>query len=96
MSHTEGRGILTRMKIGMTESEFKEWKEHWYRKVPKCDKFVCCHELMSCGIKIFCGDCSIYDTYSRDEKPVECTTVGCDDCMIKHDCKNYQCGGLDE
>jgi hypothetical protein len=84
------------MKKGMTESEFKEWKIDWYEKVPKCDKFVCCHELMSCGIKIFCGDCSIYSTYSKDKKPEECTTVGCDDCMVKYECENYKCGNIDD
>ena len=50
------------MQKGMTEEEFKNWKKDWYKRVPKCENFVCCHELMSCGIKIFCGDCSIYDT----------------------------------
>lgn len=84
------------MKQGMTESEFKEWKKDWYKRVPKCDKFVCCHELMSCGIRIFCGDCSIHSTYERDKDPQECTIVGCDDCMLKYECKNYQCGGIDD
>jgi hypothetical protein len=84
------------MKTGMTESEFKEWKADWYKKVPKCDKFVCCHELMSCGIQLFCGDCSIHSTYARDKNPQECTRVGCDDCMLKYECKDYKCGGLDD
>ena len=84
------------MKLGMTISEFEEWKKDWYERVPKCNKFVCCHELMSCGIKIFCGDCSIYSTYSIDKEPQECTTVGCDDCMIKYICDNYKSRDLDE
>lgn len=82
------------MKSGMTISEFEEWKKDWYEKVPKCKNFVCCHELMSCGIKIFCGDCSIYNTYIRDKCPKECTTVGCDDCIMKYECKDYQHGDL--
>lgn len=77
------------MKKGMTEEEFKEWKEDWYNRIVRCRNFICCHELMSCGIKIFCGDCSIYSTYSNDDSPMECITVGCDDCMLKYDCKDY-------
>ena len=78
------------MKKGMTEEEFKDWKKDWYKRVPGCENFVCCHELMSCGIKIFCGDCSIYDTYTRDSNPRECDIVGCDDCFIKYECKDYE------
>lgn len=78
------------MKLEMTISEFEEWKKDWYERVPKCNKFVCCHELMSCGIKIFCGDCSIYGTYKRDKEPRECTTVSCDDCMLKYECSDYK------
>ena len=78
------------MKKGMTEDQFKEWKKDWYKRVPGCENFVCCHELMSCGIKIFCGDCSIYDTYIRDKHPRECTMVGCDDCFMKYECKDYE------
>ena len=78
------------MKKGMTEEEFKEWKKDWYKRVPKCENFVCCHELMSCGIKIFCGDCSIHGVYAMDKNPMECDTVGCDDCFIKYECKDYE------
>jgi hypothetical protein len=73
------------IKSGMTGLEFEKWKEDWYKRVPKCKDFSCCHELMSCGIKIFCGDCSIYDTYAREKDHKECTIVGCDDCMMKYD-----------
>lgn len=77
------------MHKGMIEEEFKDWKKDWYNSVPKCENFVCCHELMSCGIKIFCGDCSIYGTYIKDRDPIECTTVGCNDCLTKYSCKDY-------
>jgi len=78
------------MNRGMTELEFKEWKDDWYKRVPKCKDFICCHELMSCGIKIFCGDCSIYGTYIMDKDPRECATVGCNDCIMKYECKDYK------
>ncbi len=78
------------MKKGMTEGEFKEWKKDWYNRIVRCENFVCCHELMSCGIKIFCGDCSIYCTYMRDDDPMECTTVGCNDCINKYECRDYE------
>ena len=78
-----------KMKVGMTESEFEEWKKDWYTRIPGCEDFVCCHELMSCGIRIFCGDCSIYDTYKKEKNAVECITVGCDDCVSKYECKDY-------
>ncbi len=84
------------MKKGMTLSEFEDWKKDWYERVPKCKDFNCCHELMSCGIKIFCGDCSIYSTYSTDKEPRECTTVGCDDCTRKYECNDYKHKNSDE
>jgi len=78
------------MKKGMTEEEFKEWKKDWYNRIIGCENFACCHELMSCGIKIFCGDCSIYHTYTNDKNPRECDTVGCNDCFLKYECKDYE------
>ncbi len=75
---------------GMTESEFNEWKKDWYQRIPKCEEFLCCHELMSCGIKILCGDCSIYETYRKASNLKECITVGCNDCMLKYKCNDYK------
>lgn len=71
----------------MLREEFSQWKRNWYDKVPQCRDFSCVHELMSCGIGILCGDCSIYETYVRHENLQECITVSCNDCMKKYNCK---------
>lgn len=74
----------------MTKEEFLLWKENWFDVVPHCRNFSCVHDLMSCGIKILCGDCSIYETYARQKNPQECTTVSCIDCMKKNNCKEIR------
>lgn len=74
----------------MTREDFEEWKQWWYRMVPRCENFICCHELTSCGIDRLCGDCTVYETWQnyRDilSNKVTCTDVGCEDCMLKYDC----------
>ena len=72
----------------MTMEEFKEWKKKWYKTVPRCDDFVCCHELTACGVDYLCGDCTIYETWKLPRYgKVTCTDVGCEDCFEKYSCK---------
>ena len=78
---------MNSMKTNMTKEEFQEWIDKWFLRVPKCKDFACCHELMSCAIYPLCGCGSIYETYSRQKSPEECTTVDCADCMLKYECK---------
>ncbi len=74
----------------MTREEFKEWKVNWYKTIPRCDDFVCCHELTVCGIDYLCGDCTIYEIWQqyRDTLTgkVTCTDVDCMDCLEHYDC----------
>lgn len=79
-----------------SKDDFENWKLKWYDEVPKCRDFVCCHELMSCGIDILCGDCSILDTWKKrikDPNVYTCTTVYCADCLKKYTCEKLK---LDE
>lgn len=69
-----------------TDAEFDMWKKEWYDTVPKCRDFQCCHELMSCGINVGCGDCSILSTMSRGCSYI-CSDVTCIDCVRRSDCK---------
>lgn len=78
------------IKVGMTKEEFQEWKKSWFDRIPKCQDFACCHELMSCAIYPLCGCGSIYETYTIQKSPEECNTVGCIDCMLKCECKKSQ------
>lgn len=78
------------IKSKMTKEEFSQWKKDWFIRIPQCKDFSCVHELMSCGINILCGDCSIYGTYIGQSKPRECTTVSCIDCMKKYECQKLK------
>ncbi len=69
-----------------TEEEFEEWKRVWKSFVPGCHEFKCVHELMSCGIDVMCGDCSVYSTAERGASRI-CTEVGCQDCIKHGRCK---------
>lgn len=75
----------------MTREEFEKWKANWYKTVPRCDDFVCCHELTACGVDYLCGDCTIYETWQRYRNTltdkVTCTDVNCTDCFEKYECK---------
>lgn len=77
---------MTKMKTGMTDQEFQKWKTDWFRRIPKCKKFACVHELTSCAIRPLCGCGSIYPTYKNQKEPEECTTVSCPDCFNYRDC----------
>jgi hypothetical protein len=71
--------------------EFEEWKRNWYKTVPRCTQFVCCHELTACGVNYLCGDCTIFPTWeyyqqTRTNK-VTCTDVSCEDCLKNHNCE---------
>lgn len=79
--------------IDISKEKFEEWKLEWYDKVPKCRGFVCCHELMKCGIGILCGDCSIYSTWKNnigDPNIYTCETVYCADCEKKYTCEKIK------
>ncbi len=72
----------------LSKEKFDEWKLNWYDSVPKCRDFVCCHELMSCGIGILCGDCTLYNTWKKNiYSAYKCTTVYCADCRNKYTCQ---------
>lgn len=70
---------------------FETWKRQWFKYIPKCADFVCCHELSSCGVDKFCGDSTIYPTWNdaveRHLTKPTCTNVGCADCLRNHDCE---------
>lgn len=70
-----------------TKREFNAWVKEWYKTVPKCSKFRCCHELMSCGIAVACGDCSRYETMLKGAGRI-CNEVSCIDCLSREQCKN--------
>ena len=70
----------------MSEKEFYAWKKDWFRRIPNCEKFNCCHEIMTCAITPLCGCGSIYETYKKQSMPRECDTVSCDDCFEKYEC----------
>jgi len=70
----------------MNEEEFFQWKRNWFKRIPKCIDFACCHELSSCAIKPLCGCGSIFQTYQYQIRPEECFTVDCSDCLNKHEC----------
>lgn len=71
--------------------EFDSWKQGWYDTIPKCRYFDCCHELMSCGINVLCGDCTIYNTWKNRKSNVNiCKTVDCMDCIEKYSCKKLK------
>jgi len=74
----------------MTQEDFQKWKRRWYKTVPRCADFVCCHELTSCAVELQCGE-TIYPTWTfyREEgrEHFTCTDVGCIDCLRNHDCK---------
>lgn len=70
-----------------TEEKFEKWKEEWKEKVPKCKDFRCVHEMMSCGIYIICGDCSIFRTFQGGLWEAVCENVDCIDCMKRYKCK---------
>ena len=78
------------MKRGITKEQFEIWKKFWFERIPKCKDFVCCHEMTSCAINFLCGCGSIYETYSKQKHPRECTTVGCADCMLKYECEKLK------
>lgn len=69
-----------------TPEDFEKWREEWLDAVPKCRKFSCVHELMSCGIHMACGDCSIHDYQSREGCFAICNEVSCIDCVHRYDC----------
>ncbi len=71
----------------MTRAEFESWKKEWFERVAGCKEFACVHELSSCAIKPLCGCGSIYETYIKQETPIECLEVTCKDCFLKHECK---------
>jgi len=75
----------------MKQKDFEDWKRNWFKYVPQCFDFVCCHEMTSCGVERFCGDCTIYPTWNtaieKKFKIPTCNDVGCDDCLRNHDCK---------
>jgi len=75
------------MKINMSRKEFQQWKNNWEKNIPKCHDFICIHELDSCCIKYFCSQGSIYETYIHELSPVECTNVGCGDCILRYECE---------
>lgn len=70
-----------------SKDQFEEWRKHWYETFPKCEDFSCCHELMSCGISLACGDCSIHSTMSGGSAGSVCTDVTCIDCLHRFECK---------
>lgn len=75
----------------MSKEEFEMWKKKWYDTVPRCDDFICCHELTACGVDYLCGDCTIYLTWKHYQETytdrITCTDVSCDDCLRNYDCK---------
>lgn len=75
-----------RFRFVGTSEQFDEWCKQWYREVPECEDFSCCHELMSCGINFGCGDCSIYPTMQTGCSNI-CTNVDCLDCNMKYECE---------
>jgi len=66
---------------------FEAWRRKWFRLVPRCDDFDCVHDSMTCGIGHACGDCSKYETMYNDGCMDICTSVGCADCLRKHECE---------
>lgn len=78
------------MLKNMSLEEFEKWKIDWGNKIPQCNRFVCCHEMDSCAIKVFCNQGSIYDTYIKDKHPRECVGVGCADCLLKYECEEIK------
>ena len=76
-----------------TIADFEAWATTWYTQVPKCQDFICCHELNSCGINRACGPCSRYETMARGIAFDICEDVDCIDCDNRHDCMY---GRLDE
>ncbi len=82
-----GRGWDSPIKTRMTRKEFENWKKEWLLRIPKCKKFCCVHESTSCAIDILCACGSIWETYSRQKCPIECTSVSCLDCMLRWECK---------
>ncbi len=88
---TVGKGIVkawnSPIKTGMNKKEFEDWKKEWLLRIPKCKKFCCVHESTSCAIDILCACGSIWETYSRQKYPIECTRVSCLDCMLRWECK---------
>ncbi len=74
------------IKVGMSKEEFEDWKREWNLKVPKCSDFSCVHELSSCAIELLCSQGSIWNTYSKQKHPQECTTVSCIDCFHRYSC----------
>lgn len=69
-----------------TEAEFEKWKKDWFKTVPKCDDFACCHELMSCGIYVACGSCSLHRTMAAGVADRICEDVDCSNCC-DYECK---------
>ena len=70
-----------------TKTKFEKWKEEWKEKVPKCKDFRCIHEMMSCGITVICGDCSIFRTFQNGLWYIICDGVNCIDCVERYECK---------
>jgi hypothetical protein len=69
-----------------TEAEFEEWRNEWKQKYAPCMEFGCVHELMSCGINVACGECSIHKTMITGQADYICDNISCADCY-----KNYEC-----
>jgi hypothetical protein len=74
-----------------TRQDFEEWKNWWYKTVPRCNDFICIHELTSCGVDYICGDSTRYEMWLQWRDLLcgkcICTDVGCEDCILKYDCK---------
>ena len=54
-----------KLKSTLTEKDFDDWKEDWFKSVVGCKDFACVHDSMTCGIAYICGYCSIYGTYKN-------------------------------
>ena len=77
-------GVLT---FQGTEKDFEDWKKLWKQIVVHCEDFHCCHELMSCGYYIGCGDCTSYrGATERSNVHGICNSVSCIDCTQKSTC----------
>jgi hypothetical protein len=69
-----------------TPEEFEEWRKEWKQKYAPCLEFGCVHELMSCGIHVACGECSIHRTMVSGNADRICE-VDCADCYKNYECK---------
>ena len=72
--------------VGM-EEDFRKWRIEWKKKYAPCMEFACIHELMSCGINVACGECSIWPTMIAGNADRICEEIDCADCYLNYECK---------